>query len=251
MRSSKCKPGPKETPLSDLLFWETLWYWVFRGLRGREPSKEERLVTETLIEDAQRRLAELMELKKSLAAAVGERDLVQEWSVDSEYDDAKSDITGGRVALERDRALAEPETWRALVHAFETKDADGVRKACQKSRRWLNPKWGGGIISGGSYGRGVWMGRPYVDLLAEKAEQFVHASQDAYYPRRNSRDEKRPEFFARAMAGINCGIAPITAIHRLRKLKHGRKCPCVHCRADHWTGYYKGLYRALKEERKR
>lgn len=249
-RSGKSKPGPKGTPLSDLLFWETLWFWVFRGLRGREPSKEERFVTESFIEDAKLRLVELMKLKNSLAASLGETDLVQQWRLDSEYRNAKSDITGGTVSLKSERALAEPKIWQALVQAFEASDAEGVRKAYRKSKRWLNPKWGGGIVSGGSYGRGVWMGRPYVDLLAEKAEKFVRASRDAYYPRRSSRDEKRPEFFARAMAGISCGIAPLTAIHRLRKLEHGPTCPCVHCKDDQQHGFYKAFYGALKEKKR-
>jgi hypothetical protein len=106
--------------------------------------------------------------------------------------------------------------------------AEGVRQACQQSRSWLNP---------------AWQGRPYVKDLYDHAGQFVRAKQDPYYPRRESGDLKRVTFFARAMAGIAVGISPSTAVDRLRKLKHGPKCPCVHCDMERWDRMDRTVYR--------
>jgi hypothetical protein len=243
---------------------------IFEGLRGREPTAEENLVRRAFLNQACDQLTELAALKKSLTSAVGENELAEltalkkwvsetqpgyqlpqtteEWQGSVEewrHAELKKTIAREVVASKRDQARAEPQIWLALVQAFEAQDSARVREACRQSKRWLNPKWGGGSIV---TSRGTrWMGRPYVSLLGEKAEQFVRASQDAYYPRRDSRDSKRPAFFARAMAGISCNISPVTAVHRLRKLKHGRKCPCVHCKADHWNRYYKLLYRSLRK----
>lgn len=195
------KRGPQATPIADLIFWEGLWYWVFRHLRGVMPSYE-RLASAKIIK-AQLR-AELEELRKFAPKDLGEKYWVEQ----------------ERKELERDLRPripdSEPPIWHSLVTAEKAAD---IRKACQESKRWLNPKW---------------QGRPYVRELYDHAEQFVRAKRSPYYPRRNSGDEKRIIFFARAMAGISLGLSPNTSIHKLRKIRHGAKCPCVNCDLGRW-----------------
>jgi hypothetical protein len=145
-----------------------------------------------------------------------------------------------QLEIERDRGPEpEPEVWAALLRA---KTAEGVRRACGASKRWLNPRW---------------QGRIFVEELAKNAEKFARAKKDPFYPRskRRTSDKKRAIFFARAMAGIVLEISPITAVDRLRKLKHGEECPCIHCdeeRKEHFTKYlYYGAWPEKKKPRKR
>lgn len=142
--------------------------------------------------------AELASLKTSLGEA--ESSELEEWQIAQ----AKHQI---EVELAFKHELAEPEVWKALVKATTT---DEVREACQQSKRWLNPEWGG---------------RAFVQILPEKAEHFVRSKKDPYYPRRLSGDAKRVTFFARVMAGIECGISPSTTVDRFRKMPHGPPQP--------------------------
>lgn len=205
------KRGPAPISLNELMFWESEWYWVFHLLRGELPSYEQKLVGEAVRKQLR---AELAELEKS-----SPKDFTQkEWVP----------FRSGQIRwqLTRRKPLSEPEVWRQLVQA---QTAEQVRKACEESKRWLNPK----------------AGRPYVQLLHDKAEQFVRAKKYAYYPRRASGDVKRIAFFARVMAGITLGISPITAVDRLRKMKHGRGCPCVNCHREQWDKLYLAFYKDL------
>ena len=212
------KPGPQPTPVGEMVFWEGLWYWVFHHLRGTLPAQE-KIARDTKV----RRLlsAELRELENIVAKDIVEED----WLARS-----KAQI---QRELRPQVPLSEPRIWRALVTA---KTAADVQKACRESRRWLNPEW---------------QGRPYVQDLSDHAEQFIRAKRDVYYPRRDSGDVKRVTFFARAMAGISLGVSPITAIDRLRKLKHGEKCPCVNCDLERWDRIERQIYENLFETEKK
>ncbi|MHB8527078.1 MAG: hypothetical protein ACYDD2_13080 [Candidatus Acidiferrales bacterium] len=49
---------------------------------------------------------------------------------------------------------------------------------------------------------------------------------------RNTSESKRLIHLASAIAGIECGISAASAIDKLRKLPHGKKCPCAPCTLD-------------------
>jgi hypothetical protein len=270
------KRGPVPTPLSKLLFWEHLWYGVFLGLRGSDPSPEEALSRGSTARQLREELA-------SLKASLGEGlSALKDWQIAQTAHQIEVEL-----AFKHERELNEPEVWTALVQA---KSADKVREACRQSKRWLNP---------------AWRGRAFVQILAEKAQQFVRAKKDPYYPRRDSGDAKRVVFFARALAGIECGISPSTAVDRLRKMRHEpqpcvkmsdiecenckgngqiwaepkdaagsrsrqtcprcggrgriqvesgielRPCPCVHCDIERGERFYKLAYKDVVAERKR
>jgi hypothetical protein len=206
------KRGPKSTALGELIFWEGLWYWVFRGLRGVMPTYEKLSRNKNIREHLK---SELQELQKMLP-----RDSTEEGWLSREKKEIERDIAPKETN-------SEPILWRALVGA---KTENEVRKVCSSSKRWLNPKWDGRI---------------YVQDLYDGALQFVQAKKDQYYPRRQSGDEKRVVFFARAMAGISLGISPRTSIDRLRKMEHGQKCPCIHCDLQRWERIDKLRYEFL------
>ena len=129
-------------------------------------------------------------------------------------------------ALQPRQITSEPEVWKIVVAASAAAD---VEEACRQSKRWLNPER---------------RGRPYVQDLFDHAAAFVRAKkQNVYYPRRPSGDEQRVIFFARAMAGISLGLSPNTGIDRLRKIKHGGKCPCIHCDSKRWDRIQREVYK--------
>lgn len=205
------KRGPQPQPLRELLFWEGLWYWVFQHLRGDSAPSDAKLAMNMNIKNQLR--AERDELAKFVA-----NDTIQEYWLEGQKADLERD-------LKRKPQDSEPAVWRDLIAA---KTAADIRKACRASTRWLSPKW---------------QGRPYVQDLYDKAQDFVRAkTENIYYPRRDSNDEKRVAFFARAMAGISLGISPNTAIDRLRKYKHGDECPCVHCDQSRWDRIEQHVY---------
>lgn len=215
------KRGPKPTPLSELIFWEGLWYWVFHHLRGTLPS-----AVKFSTDKKMKRLleAELEDLRRLVPKDIVEED----W------------LARQRIEIERELRpklpQSEPDLWRAIVAA---RTGDEVRAACRRSKRWLNPRWEGKV---------------YVQDLYEHAEKFIQARHDAYYPKRESGDEKRVIFFARVMAGITLGISPHTSADRLRKIKHGKKCPCISCDLARWDRIdqlrHHFLFGTRKRERK-
>lgn len=211
------KRGPQPTQLRDLVFWEGLWYWVFYHLRGVLPSYE----NVTMNKEVRKQLkVELNELGKLIPSDLAEEDWL------------------ARRKMEIDRevkprvSVSEPTVWTALVNA---QTAEDVRKACRQSKRWLNPKW---------------QGRAYVQKLFDHAKEFVLAKNtNTYYPRSQSGDEKRITFFARAMAGIEMGLSPNTAIDKLRKMKHGEQCPCINCDSARWDRIDRQMYKHFFEKK--
>jgi hypothetical protein len=107
----------------------------------------------------------------------------------------------------------EDGLWDALVRA---RTQEQVRQACERWERWLHPSFG--LHS-------------YPQQLAERARDFLKIKRDKRFPKslRPSSDAKKLEQLARGMAGTDVGISPITAIDRVRKIKHGPHCPCWPC----------------------
>jgi uncharacterized C2H2 Zn-finger protein len=227
------KRGPQPIPLSHLIFWESIWYWVFLRLRGRDRTTKEALVRGDVLTSYRHALAEA---RAKVAKKEKERsDDLLPWIFHA--DQLEGEIESEQRRLRHERKLAEPEVWQLLVEGVQAGDPIRVRSACRQSKRWLNPEW---------------RGREFVKLLSEEAEQFVCAKNDPFFPHGPypSSDRKRVTFFARAMAGISCGISPSTSVGRLRKMKHGAECPCVNCKSDSSESLYRGLYAYLVKERK-
>jgi hypothetical protein len=225
------KRGPRPSSLSDLLIWESMWHWIFVGLRGRERTPEEALLRGNILASYREALREARADLAQKEKAASEDTVVWRFHADQ----LAGDIERQEHSLRHEHELAEPEVWRGLVRA---RTAEQVRQAYGQSKRWLNPQW---------------RGRTFVQLLFDEAGQFVRAKHDHFYPRAShlSSDRKRVVFFARAMAGLSCGISPSTAVGLLRKLNHGKNCPCVNCNSARWEKVHHAMYIALDKVRKK
>jgi len=138
-----------------------------------------------------------------------------------------------RVEVRRTRAWPpEPGLWDALIRA---RTPEAVRRVCKRWEKWLHP--GSGL-------------RVYPQRLAKHAREFLKIMRNDRYPRspRPSSDEKRLDFFARGMAGVDVGISPLTAIDRLRKMKHTRTCECWRCYWKRMKEFERFMSKVLSEE---
>jgi hypothetical protein len=61
--------------------------------------------------------------------------------------------------------------------------------------------------------------------VGANAEQFLSMKSNVRFPRSAYGDDSRLEYLARGMAGVLCGVSPMTGIERLRNMKHERGGP--------------------------
>ena len=65
----------------------------------------------------------------------------------------------------------------------------------------------------------------YAKRVLEHAATFVFMKRNPRFPRSNYAEDARLEYLARGMAGIIIGLSPMTAIERLRNMKHDSSGP--------------------------
>jgi hypothetical protein len=91
--------------------------------------------------------------------------------------------------------------------------------------------------------------------VSTNAEEFLRMKRKRNrFPQSSYADESRLEHLARGMAGVMVGVSPMTAIERLRNMKHdtsgplwsavAKCCECWRCRLRGWRGYYRMVERA-------
>lgn len=61
---------------------------------------------------------------------------------------------------------------------------------------------------------------PFPGHVLTNAAQFLSMKRNKRFPRSNYGDNSRLEYLARGMSGVLCGKSPMTAIERLRNMKH-------------------------------
>jgi len=66
---------------------------------------------------------------------------------------------------------------------------------------------------------------PFPRHVLESAAKFFLMKRNRRFPQSNYSDDSRLEYLARGMAGAVCGVSPMTAIERLRNMKHDRGGP--------------------------
>jgi hypothetical protein len=62
-------------------------------------------------------------------------------------------------------------------------------------------------------------------LIVRNAASFLSMKHNARFPRSTYGDDARVDYLARGMAGVMCGVSPMTGIERLRNMKHDRSGP--------------------------
>ena len=188
------KRGRKEAPIGMLNFWEHVWYWIFHGLAFGISST----TGNDIFWEPQR--PPKLEFNSAQVKAWSEEMRWQPWQ----------EI---RIKYRTRGKPAEPKVWELLKLARTTNQ---IRRACDASLVWLNPKANAS---------------PFVADLRTHASAFLSAKKyRCPSSNRDSSAEKLVVHSARAMAGIMVGISPVTAIDRLRNLKHGKRCECVNCK---------------------
>ena len=130
------------------------------------------------------------------------------------------------------------EIWQAL---WQATTPAAVKKAC---RRWadLNAE------------------DPFPKHLVALINQFLAMKSDPRFPRSPGADDARLNYMAAGMAGVCIGISPLTAIHRLRTMKHApdgplvweglpqRKCHCWRCDRARQMNAFKEALEAFRKE---
>jgi hypothetical protein len=71
--------------------------------------------------------------------------------------------------------------------------------------------------------------------VLENAAQFLFMKRNRRFPRSNYGDDARLDYLARGMAGVLCGVSPMTGIERLRNMKHDRGGPLWVTRQGDYT----------------
>jgi hypothetical protein len=170
---------------------------------------------------------------------------IQSWRnrVQSEEEKLRRITMGYETMRTKISALpAERQLWEGLKRAHTPAQ---VRRIWSRSKLWLSPRLefpNGGHIE-------LWL---YRRALYKYADKFCRAKLDSRYPSRDEResgDYRRIEYFARVMAGLTLGFAPSTAVERLRKMKHTRRCDCWRCVLKIAPRYRQSLARFLSQSR--
>jgi hypothetical protein len=66
---------------------------------------------------------------------------------------------------------------------------------------------------------------PFPRHIVRNAAAFLSMKQNSRFPRSTYSADARVDYLARGMAGVLCGMSPMTGIERLRNMKHGRNGP--------------------------
>ena len=198
--------------------------------------------------------AEYWRVQQQLTSDFGERVNLEQAPTKLDIEFADRDLKEEIYGLERTlmprkihAQVQRREIWGELIRA---KTYAAIRNACE---RWskLSDVRASGLI-------------PFPEHIHANAEQFLSMKRNIRFPKSNYGDEARMDYLARGMAGVLVGVSPMTAIERLRNLKHApggplwnvdeRRCGCWRCRLKKSTnvsrtmeGWYENGVRAFIE----
>jgi hypothetical protein len=126
------------------------------------------------------------------------------------------------------------EIWEALIRAHTV---EAVQKVCQPWERLADVQAKGFATSAA--------------LVMSHAEQFLRMKRNRRFPRSEYSDESRLVYIARGMAGVMMGLSPMTAIERLRNIRHvvggplwsdtDNVCKCWRCNLERAGEFWKAL----------
>jgi len=155
--------------------------------------------------------------------------------------DLKEEIYGLERTLIPRKIQAQLERrkiWDDLVRA-NTHDA--IDKACERWSQLLDVRASGST--------------PFPEHIRAYVGPFLAMKRNRRFPRSNYGDDARIDYLARGMAGVLVGVSPMTAIERLRNLKHApggslwntseHRCRCWRCylgRSNDMTKITQGSY---------
>ncbi len=266
------KRGPKPANMGLLSTWEFEFFKAFHLLRDgtQLPMKQDpptgltKAETRTFIEQLRRMSPnEYLLTTRRLAVYFGERgDLrrppnpVERWWAEEQRDQEIRSLQNMHRSYLILTAAARRKIWADLIRA-DTYAA--LRKACGRWARLPDVRRTGLT--------------PFPGHVLENAAQFLAMKRNKRFPRSSYGDDSRIEYLARGMAGALCGLSPMTAIERLRNMKHAaggpfwitnygnrplaeneRYCGCWRCsirksdeRSKMWQKWYENGLKAFME----
>jgi hypothetical protein len=234
------KRGPKPVDVRLLNLWEFQFYKAFHHLRDGlvlpsrnlpPPSGFSRSELQSILARLKSMsAAEFWRVQQQMTSEFGESVDLEHVPTDDEIEFADIDLKEEIYWLERSATpqkihaqLERREIWDSLVQA---KTQAAVRKGCGQWSQ-LSDVRASGLI-------------PYPEHVRASAEWFLSMKRNKRFPHSNYGDDSRIGYLARGMAGVLVGVSPMTAIERLRNLKHAaggpmwntsdRRCGCWQCR---------------------
>ncbi len=259
------KRGPKPPDWHLLNLWDFEFHKAFRSLRDGIPTKplprsgfnEQQLrffigqlkrVTPEQYWLASRHLAAKMGINQNLARPPLRVD--REWA-QQERDNEISSLEWELHPPKPELQAGRQKLWAALIKANTYAD---LRRVCGRWSQLADVR-----------ARGM---TPFPQYLVQNAAPFLSMKRNKRFPRSTYGDDSRIDYLSRGMAGVLVGKSPMTAIERLRNMKHTPNgplwvtqeggyrlprneqfCKCWRCNEKNWnnvtkvgrTGYESGL----------
>jgi hypothetical protein len=263
--NNKPRGRPRIANAEDLLRYEALWVYTFRGLRDGDPE------TEVETRGTSGMLMKVSGQEKLLIMREQDREKVHitlPGKPPRTLRQPKFTSTPGEMESWHSRVREEQKKFRRVTMGHETTKTkvpalpaernlwEALKRACtgaqvrriySLSKLWLTPRIEfpeGGHMELWTYRR----------ALYKHAHEFCQAKLDSRYPGRDKResgDYRRIEHLARVMAGLSLAkpIAPSYSIELFRKMKHLRRCRCWRCILKIAPRYRCSLARLLSQSR--
>jgi len=213
------KRGPKPPDFNSLNFWEFEFYKAFHMLREGISLPPQYISRSGLsLEEAQEFLALLTKMTaaqywqttRRVAEEFGEKINFRKpptsmdiWWAERERNEEiywlKKDLNPLRIKAQYARRKIWDDLLQANSYAY-------LRKACGRWARLPDVR-GAGLVC-------------FPAHIMANAAAFLSMKQNRRFPRSTYSDDSRLEYLARGMAGAILGMSPMTAIERLRNMKH-------------------------------
>jgi hypothetical protein len=258
------KRGPKPIDLGLLNVWDFEFYKALHQLRDGIALPARNLPPPTGFSASELRTiltrlksmsaAEYWRVQQQMTSDFGESVNLEQAPTKLDIEFADRDLKEEIYGLERTlmprkihAQVQRREIWGDLIRA---KTYAALRKACEQWSK-LSDVRASGLI-------------PFPEHIRAYAERFLSMKRNQRFPRSNYGDDARMDYLARGMAGVLVGVSPMTAIERLRNLKHApegplwnvgeRRCGCWRCRLRNSSevsrttqGWYENGVRAFIE----
>jgi hypothetical protein len=219
------KRGPRPVDLGLLNVWDFEFYKAFHHLRdgialparnlqppSGFPASELRTILTRLKSMS---AAEYWRVRQQMTSEFGESVDLEQGPTKLDIEFADRDLKEEIYGLERTliprkihAQVQRRENWHDLIRA-NTHAA--VQKACERWSKLADVRASGLI--------------PFPEHVHANAGQFLSMKRNERFPRSNYGDDARIDYLARGMAGVLVGVSPMTAIERLRNLKHALDAP--------------------------
>ena len=219
------KPGPKPIDIAVLTAWEFEWWKAFHSLRDGKQVPSSTNQPDTLEpEKAKKRMEVIKKLpaEKILGRKLPKGPRQSVWEDFAELHRAQEiQNVLGMLPEEVYERLERREIWSALWRA---RTLAALEDACQRWERLvleeIRKQLEGAPDDRHRAKIKARMIPEFAAHIRAESKRFLAMTRNKRFPRSDYADDSRLDYLARGMAGIMAGISPMTAIERLRNMKH-------------------------------